>query len=106
MKSVTVSEAQANIEAILRSAQKERIVLTRGGKPSAVILGVDGYDEEDLRLAGSAEFWQMIEERRKGRSIPLSELRARIQAKTTSNAPVKVSSPRRKRATKSGRPKR
>ena len=37
------------------------------------------YDDEDLRLASSAEFWQMIELRRhSGGSIPLAELKERL----------------------------
>jgi prevent-host-death family protein len=82
MKSVSIPEAQANIDAVVRAAQRERIVLTRAGKPSVLMMGLEAYDEEDLRFAGSAEFWQMIEaRRRRGKSIPLSELKARLKPK-------------------------
>lgn len=80
MKSFTMAEASSDISAMLKAAQKERIVLLRGGKPSAVVVGVESYDEEDLRLATSNEFWEMIEARRAGRSIPLAELKARLKA--------------------------
>ena len=55
--------------------------MTRAGKPSAVIVGIESHDEEDKALASSAEFWRMIEQRRRGQSISLSELKARLKAR-------------------------
>ena len=81
MKSVSADYAKSNLKALLNSAQKERILVTRRGKPCAVILGVESYDEEDLQLASSPEFWRMIEKRRQEPSISLSELKARLRAK-------------------------
>jgi prevent-host-death family protein len=79
MKTISNHEAQVDLDAVLDSAQSERIVVTRNGKPSAVILGLDSYDDEDLQLASSAEFWQLIQERRgEGSSISLSALKARL----------------------------
>ena len=79
MKPITAVQAEADLDKVLDSAQKERIVIMRGGKPSAVVVGVESYDDEELELATSPEFWRMIEaRRRRGRSIPLSELRARL----------------------------
>ena len=78
MKSVSDEEAQANFQDLLATAQKERVVITRQGKPSAVVLGLESYDDEDLRLALSPEFWNMIQVRRQGRSIPLAALKARL----------------------------
>jgi prevent-host-death family protein len=80
MKTISNHEAQVNIDAVLDSAQSERIIVTRNGRPSAVIVGLESYDEEDLRLASSAEFWRMIQERRGGgSSISLSELKTRLK---------------------------
>jgi prevent-host-death family protein len=82
VKSISVTDARANMEAVLDSAQEERIVITRAGRPSAVIVGIEGYDQEDLQLATSPEFWRMIEERRhRGSSISLAEVRARLEMK-------------------------
>jgi prevent-host-death family protein len=79
MKTVSVAEAQSDFQGVLDSAQKERIIVVRAGKPSAVIFGIETYDEEDRALAGSPQFWQMIEERRKGAEIPLGEIRKRLK---------------------------
>lgn len=81
MKSISVADARENIEVVLDAAQEERVVVTRAGKPSVVIIGVEAYDEEDLQLATSPEFWRLIEERRQGGSVPLAELKARLGAK-------------------------
>ena len=78
MKSVSDQETQANFQDLLASAQNERVVITREGKPSAVVLGLESYDDEDVRLAVSPEFCEMIQLRRQGRSIPLIELKARL----------------------------
>lgn len=100
MKTLTMAEAGSDMEAVLKAAQKERIVLLRGNKPSAVLVGVESYDEEDLRLATSAEFWKMIEARRKDRTIPLAELKSRLKtAGKKARSPTRQSS----RATKRGR---
>ena len=81
MKSISLAEARADIEAVLDSAQKERVLVTRAGKPSAVIVGIESYDEEDLALARAPEFWRMIEQRRQGRFISLTQLKARLKAR-------------------------
>ncbi|MCY2993516.1 MAG: type II toxin-antitoxin system Phd/YefM family antitoxin [Planctomycetota bacterium] len=78
MKSVSDQDAQANFQDVLASAQNERVVITRQGKPSAVVLGLESCDEADLRLAVSPEFWTMIQLRRQGNSIPLAELKVRL----------------------------
>lgn len=79
MKTIAASEVRANLEAVLGSAQKERIVVTRGGKPSAVLFGIESYDDEDLQLVHSEVFWRLIQSRRQGRAMPLSELRTRLK---------------------------
>jgi prevent-host-death family protein len=80
MKTISNHEAQVDLEAVLDSAQSERIVVTRNGRPSAVIVGLESYDDEDLQLAGSADFWRLIQDRRGGgSSISLSELRTRLK---------------------------
>src|SRR4051794_38368563 len=97
MKSISVADAQVNLEAVLKSDQGERVVLMREGKPSAILMGIEGYDEEDLQLATSAPFWEMIEARRKGPSIPLAEFRARLNGRTPKKKPKQEREQRRKR---------
>ena len=95
MKTLSIAEAESDLSALLKAAQKERVVVTQSGKPSVVLVGVECYDAEDIQWATSAEFWEMIQDRRKGRSIPLSELKARLNASPPSR-------PRKRSVTKRG----
>lgn len=81
MKPVALSELQAETSAVLDRAQRERVVVTRRGKPCAIVIGIENYDAEDFELASSADFWRMIEARRRGPMISLAEVRRRL-AKT------------------------
>jgi prevent-host-death family protein len=79
MKNVPEKELQIHMDAILTRAQSERIVISRRGKPCAVLIGIEDYDAEDLRLGRSADFWRMIRQRRtSGKSIPLADVEARL----------------------------
>ena len=79
MKTIPAQELRTNLEAVLNSAQAERIVISRRGKPCAVLVGIEDYDAEDLRLASSPDFWEMIRQRRTaGKSIPLAEVEERL----------------------------
>ncbi|HQU45864.1 MAG TPA: type II toxin-antitoxin system Phd/YefM family antitoxin, partial [Pirellulales bacterium] len=83
MKSISTQELKSNLDAILSSVQGQRMLISRRGKPCAVLVGVEDYDAEDLQLSTSDEFWRMIGARRSsGKSVPLSELEARLQART------------------------
>jgi prevent-host-death family protein len=79
MRNVPETELQSNLDSILTRAQSERIVISRRGKPCAVLVGIEDYDAEDLALASSADFWLMIRQRRAGgKSFPLAEVEARL----------------------------
>jgi len=79
MRTVSEKELQINLDAILSCAQNERIVISRRGKPCAVLVGIEDYDPEDLRLASSVDFWHMIRQRRaSGTSFSLAEVEERL----------------------------
>ena len=60
---LTLREAQADLAAIVETAQHDRVVLERDGKACAIIVGLNNHDEEDFAWATSHEFWEMIESR-------------------------------------------
>ena len=49
MRTISDHEAQGDLQQVLDSAQNERVVITRRGKPAAVVLGLESYDEETWR---------------------------------------------------------
>lgn len=75
MKTITVRDLQKNIGTCIDAAQKTRVVVTRHGKPAAIVIGVEGSDWEDVVLQTSPSFWKMIEQRRGEKTISLQEMR-------------------------------
>jgi prevent-host-death family protein len=99
MSDVPDNELRQNLDTILNRAQKERIMISRRGKPCAVLVGIESYDGEDLELATSEEFWRMIGERRAvGKSIPLADVEKRLGVTAKKSPPKPTAS---KRSTKS-----
>jgi len=78
MKVVALGKAKDEFSACVDQAQRERILVTRHGKPAAIIIGVEGEDFEDLMTRSDPEFWRMIEERRKEPTSPAGEVRKRL----------------------------
>ncbi len=74
MKEITVERFSQDLESFLRAAQDERLLVTRGGKPVVLLVGVENKDQEDWDLEMSPDFWRMIEDRRDRPSIPLQEV--------------------------------
>lgn len=79
MKTINVRDLQKKIRRCIEIAQKDRVVVTRHGKPVALVTGLDGYDWEDLYWATNASFWKMIEKRRKEPTIPIEEVLQRLK---------------------------
>ena len=61
---IMIGLEQAKLDQCIDNAQHERVVITRNGKPIALIVGVEGLDEEQLQLGSSSKFWKLIEQRR------------------------------------------
>ena len=48
MKVVAVREAKASLSEYIAKAQQDRVLITKHGKPAALVIGVEGEDLEDL----------------------------------------------------------
>lgn len=81
MKTINVRELQRRIRECVESAQKDRVVITRGGAPAAVLIGVEGQDWEDLALQTNPDFWRLLEARRREPTLPLEAVRRRLAGK-------------------------
>jgi antitoxin (DNA-binding transcriptional repressor) of toxin-antitoxin stability system len=75
----TVGLEHTTLEGCIKDARRERVVVTRKGKPVALVVGVEGLDEEQLQLGSSDKFWTLIEARRKQKTISRTELERRIK---------------------------
>ena len=79
MKAVNARDLQKKIKECVDMSQQEQVVITRRGKPAAVMVGVEGKDWEEVVLQTSATFWKLIEERRKETTMSMKELRTRLK---------------------------
>ena len=76
----TVGIEQATLDSCVREAQDDRVLVTRAGRPVAIVVGLADFDEEQIRLGLSDEFWKMISERRREPAITRAELERRLDA--------------------------
>lgn len=81
----------ANLDVCVNDAQHERMVITRNGKPVALIVGVEGMDEEQLQFGSSDKFWRLIEQRRKQKTISRAELEKKIKSRNSGRRKQKKS---------------
>ena len=84
MKTVNIN--QANLEAFVNEAQRGGVIIMRDGPPTAVVLGVEGLDQEQLELGLSDRFWKLITERRKERSLSRAELERRLNDRSATES--------------------
>ena len=84
MKTVTVRDLQKRVKECVDDAQDDRVVITRHGKPAAVLLGVEGEDWEAVVLQTDPKFWKLIRARRKQPAISLGDLKKRLHIKDRS----------------------
>ena len=64
-----VNLEQITLDICVNEAQQEHILITRNGKPVALIVGLEALDEEQLQLGSSDKFWKLISERRQDKTI-------------------------------------
>jgi prevent-host-death family protein len=79
MKTVNARDLQKKIKECVDMSQQDQVVITRHGKPAAVMVGVEGKDWEDLAFQTSSNFWKLIEERRREPTMSMKELRTRLK---------------------------
>jgi hypothetical protein len=94
MKKITFEQLPVEIQQVLEDVATKRVLVVRNDVPFAVVAGVGFKDEEDLELEESAEFWQMIEERRhEAGSVSLEEFVAELDAKEQGTKDINVNKP-------------
>jgi len=74
----TISVEKTTLDGCLHDAQQERLVVTRGGRPVALIVGLEGLDDEQIALAKDEDFWKLIAECRRQKTISRAELESRL----------------------------
>ena len=102
MKVLAMRDAKTGLSATLDEAQHERVLITRNGKPSAIVIGVEGRDFEDVMLMSNPKFWEMIEASRKNpKTYSMDEVRQYFAEKDAKDAAAQDT---RQRLAKTGPP--
>jgi len=78
MKIVPLRQAKQQLSGCVHEAQRERVLITKRGRPAALMVGVEGHDLEDVFLMQNPRFWEMIETRRGQPTLSLEEVRKRF----------------------------
>ena len=80
MKTIELSQQHPTVEELLAMAANETLLIRSLGGGEFVLGSADDLGDEASILGRSPEFMSLIEERRKEPgSIPLSEIKARLQ---------------------------
>ena len=79
MKKHTMTEAKNDICSIIREAEKEEVLITRHGKPAAIVIGFHDEDDWfDYKIEHDEKFFNKItkarDEIKKGQYISLDKL--------------------------------
>ena len=73
----TIGLEKTSLDSCIDEAQQERVIVTRKGKPVALIIGID---EEQLDLGRDDSFWKLIEDRRNQDTVGREELQKLINS--------------------------
>ena len=79
MTVISVEEFRGQVDRYVDAAVEGDVVLTREGKPVAVLKAIqENGDADSDAFAQSPEFWRMIRERRQEKGIPWEEARNQL----------------------------
>jgi antitoxin (DNA-binding transcriptional repressor) of toxin-antitoxin stability system len=78
VKIIGVREARNSFSRTIDLSRNERVVIASHGRPVALMIGLEGYDMEDILLASDPQFWTMIQNARKQPTVSEAEARRRL----------------------------
>ena len=65
MKLIAIDKTRITLSTLLRMAERESVILTRGGKPLAAVKDVSNGDWESIALANNPEFIRLVRQSRR-----------------------------------------
>jgi prevent-host-death family protein len=69
-----LEQLHPEVQEYIEAAEREGFLVTRSGKPAAVIIGVRSLDAEDVAWGRDPSFWELIEARRREPTVSRAEL--------------------------------
>ncbi len=91
MKIAPLAEVKDRLSAYIDESRESPIVVTRNGRPVAMLIGIEDEDDLDsLLLVHNPRFLQLLEEARQrvriSGGVPLAEFRQRLEVEATQEA--------------------
>ena len=80
MKRMRIEKLADHVDELVAAAPVGGVLLTKNGKPFAIVSDATAYDEEDIGYVTDPKFWQMIALRRQGEKVPLEVIEKRMKA--------------------------
>jgi antitoxin (DNA-binding transcriptional repressor) of toxin-antitoxin stability system len=74
----TVDFQETNLDACVFDAQSDRVIITRGSNPVALVVSVEGLDKEQAHLGATDKFWKRISKRHQEPTIDRSTLERKL----------------------------
>jgi prevent-host-death family protein len=81
MKTINMRTLQTHVRDCVKASQRDRVVVTRHGTPTALIIGVEGVDWDTLAMQTNPSFWRLIAQRRSERTISFETMRRVVTPK-------------------------
>ncbi len=111
MKIASVADIKAHFSEYLKDSEDGAVVVTRNGRPVAVILGTEDEDEiERLILGHSKRLRAILEESRQrireGKGIPHDEFWRQVEAETAAAAEADPAPPKEEKPSGPSKPDR
>src|SRR4051812_2775258 len=103
MRKITVEKLRG-VAALLDQAEDEQVLVTRGGRPVAVVTHVGRWDAEDWSYATDPEFWKLIRGRRKEPTVSFEQTKSEIAVREASRRPARTGGKART-TSRAGKPK-
>ncbi|MGD0769156.1 MAG: hypothetical protein ABSB42_13300 [Tepidisphaeraceae bacterium] len=105
MKRMAIEDLGSEIARLIKTAPKEKILLTRNGQPFAFVSDASAYDWEDIGYMNDPEFWKMIRERRNEKGgVPLEQVKTELAQRESNELRAVVrTKPNKKSRTKHSR---
>lgn len=79
MRTAILRDVKQSLSDYVTQAQKDKIVITKHGRPSAILWGVEGRDFEDIVYMTSRGFWRTIAKRRRSKPMSWKEAKRKIR---------------------------
>ena len=75
----TMAVEKTNLSACIKRARRDRVIVTHEGIPVALVVGIEGLDEEQIQLGSSDRFWNLIRDRRNDKTLSRAGLEEKIR---------------------------